>query len=263
MEGAKDPDEYVLKYGSIRFNKLIDEAISLVEFKVKNLKKLFNIENPNEKIKFLNETAKILATVDNNFEKEIYIENISKEYKISKEAIYAEINKSQYSKGITAKVLEKPKIVKVQKPKEKNVNENTLKRENMIIALLINNPKKAYEKFKNKIFYNDIKDENNKEIIKVLYEQIEKGNINTNRVINLFENEEIINHITYVLAYDFEIVDIDKAIEDILNTYEKEKIIDEKMQILNMLENTSLPEDERKLLEYQLNEVIIKLVRMK
>ena len=35
MEGAKDPDEYVIKYGSGRFKLLIDNAISLVEFKIK------------------------------------------------------------------------------------------------------------------------------------------------------------------------------------------------------------------------------------
>ena len=35
MDGAKDPDEYVIKYGSGRFNLLVNKAISLVEFKIK------------------------------------------------------------------------------------------------------------------------------------------------------------------------------------------------------------------------------------
>ncbi len=42
MEGAKDPDEFVIKYGSGRFNLLVDNAISLVEFKIKMLKQKFN-----------------------------------------------------------------------------------------------------------------------------------------------------------------------------------------------------------------------------
>ena len=63
IEGAKDPDEYVLKYGPERFQKCVDNAISLVEFKVKVLLKELNIENTNDKIKFLNEIAKILAKV--------------------------------------------------------------------------------------------------------------------------------------------------------------------------------------------------------
>ena len=81
---GKDPDEYVLKYGPERFQKCVENAISLVEFKVKVLLKELNIENTNDKIKFLNEIAKILAKVTNQMEREIYVDKIAKEYKISK-----------------------------------------------------------------------------------------------------------------------------------------------------------------------------------
>ena len=84
MEGAKDPDEYIIKFGSAGFNKLVDNAISLVEFKVKVLKKDLNLSNVDDKIKFLNQIAKVLSTVNNKMEKEVYIDKISEEYKISK-----------------------------------------------------------------------------------------------------------------------------------------------------------------------------------
>ena len=42
MTGAKDPDEYIVKYGSARFQKLLDDAISLIEFKIKILQKNLN-----------------------------------------------------------------------------------------------------------------------------------------------------------------------------------------------------------------------------
>ena len=97
MSGAKDPDEYVLKYGAVRFQKLLDDAISLIEFKIKVLQKDLNLENASDKIKFLNEIAKLISKVDNTMEREVYIEKIAKGYNISKEAIYAEVNKIQYS----------------------------------------------------------------------------------------------------------------------------------------------------------------------
>ena len=65
MEGAKDPDEYIIKYGNARFQALIDKAISVIEFKVKVLKKDLNLDNTNDKIKFLNEIAKLISKVDN------------------------------------------------------------------------------------------------------------------------------------------------------------------------------------------------------
>ena len=84
MEGAKDPDEYVIKYGSGGFNLLIEKAISLVEFRIKVLKNKFNLENTNDKIKFLQEIAKILVSIDSQIELEIQIDNISRDYNIYK-----------------------------------------------------------------------------------------------------------------------------------------------------------------------------------
>ena len=140
IEGAKDPDEYVVKYGPERFQKCVEKSISLVEFKVKVLKKELNIENTNDKIKFLNEIAKILAKITNQMEREIYVDKLSKEYKISKEAIKAEVNKLMYKNNSGSKKLEK-KVPIAQTPKEETqvtVSQSTLKRENMVIYLLIN-----------------------------------------------------------------------------------------------------------------------------
>ena len=112
IEGAKDPDEYILKYGPERLLRCMDNAISLVEFKVKNLKKDLNLDVANDKIKFLTEIAKELSRVDNSIEKEVYIDKIALDYKISKEAIYAEINKILYAKENSNKMLEKVYLMK-------------------------------------------------------------------------------------------------------------------------------------------------------
>ena len=217
IEGAKDPDEFILKYGPERLEKQIDKAISLVEFKVKTLKKTLNLENANDKIKFLKEIAKVLQKIDNEIEKEVYAEKIAKEYQISKEAIYAEIEKFSYSNGASRRVLEKvkPKLeTKVQEQTQENAQTN--KREKLLIYLLINYPKQSYNKIKETVCIEDIKNSRNQEILKKLYEEFEKGNSNTNYVLNWFEDDEIINEISGILAYDFEITEVNKCIDDIL-----------------------------------------------
>ena len=60
--------------------------------------------------------SKILSKVQNTIEREIYIEKIAKGYNISKEAIYAEVNKLIYSKSKEDKVLESKEIRKIKKP---------------------------------------------------------------------------------------------------------------------------------------------------
>ena len=260
---AKDPDEYILKYGSGRLQKRIDEAISLVEFKIKLLKNSMKIETSGDKIKFLNEIIKILSKVENVVEREVYIDNISKEYGISKEAIYAQSNKLMYANNQSSKNLQKP-LLKKNKDTSKNkdkISETVIKRENMIISLLINYPNEAYEPIKQKISLEAFKDEKNKKIAKVLYEQLEKGN--SNNILNQFEDEELVNHITYIMAYDFQITDVKRAIEDMVSIYEKERLIEEKNDILRQIENKEIGQEEQIKLEERLNELIIKLARMK
>ena len=62
----KDPDEFVIKLGTGRFNLLVDDAISLIEFKSKMIRKNYNLENATDKIKFLKELSKLLANISNH-----------------------------------------------------------------------------------------------------------------------------------------------------------------------------------------------------
>ena len=245
MEGAKDPDEYVIKYGNVRFQNLMEKALSLVEYKVKILKKDLNLENTSDKIKFLNEIAKIISSVDNNIEKEVYIENISKTYNISKEAIYAQVNKLTYSNVKSEKILEKTKPVIIHKKQANAVFEK-------------NN---VYEIIKQNVKPEDFKYEIDKLIVKKLYEEFEKGNSNISSIIdNLTEEEQ--NHVTAILAEDFEIENTEKAIDDLLKNYEKDKLQERKQEIMELRKQTLGKEEQENLLN-ELNEIIYKLAKIK
>lgn len=258
MEDAKDPDEYIIKFGSARFQKLIDNAISLVEFKIRALKKQYNLNNDSEKIEFLTKMAQIISKVENTIEQEVYIENISNEYNISKEAIYGQINKNKYKPLVNRKILERPKVVAARK-EEDNLDEKTLKRERMIIYLLLEYPKESFEKIKNNINLQAIKLDMHKEILKRIYEFLDKGNFEKSNLIDLFiESEEQMNYITGILSQESILTDVDKAVTDIINIALKEELSQRKIQIINRLDE-EISEEEKADLERQLNEIIIKL----
>lgn len=266
IEGAKDPDEFVTKYGKERFLKYVDSSISLVEFKVKTLKKELNIENTSDKIKFLNEIAKILTKVNNSMEQEVYIDKISKVYKISKEAIYSEIKKMLYQNtNANPKILERQNNIRYNtiKKVDNKINDGIIKRENTIIALLTMPDINVYPKIKNEITPDSFKLEENKIILKRLYEEYDKGLTSIYDAISLFTDENIINHLSEIMAEDYEISDVDKCIEDIINSYKKETIIEYRDSILKELDNQNITNEERLNLEQELNNVIIKLAKMK
>lgn len=263
MEGAKDPDEFIIKYGNARFQTLIEKALSVIEFKVKNLKKDLDLNNVNDKIKFLNEIAKLISKIDNTIEKEIYIEKIAKSYDISKEAIYAEVNKLSYSNSKGEKILERNKpIIKHQKIQQEIVPEAISRRENTVLAILLMGDLNIFQVIKQHIKIEDFKVEINKKIIQKLYEEFEKGNSNINGILDDLGEEEQ-NHITMIMADDYEIKDTEKAIDDIIQSYEKEKINERKFQILEKLEKENITPEEKKLLEKELNDIIIKLAKIK
>ena len=262
VEGAKDPDEYIVKYGNARFQNLIEKASSIIEFKVKVLKKDLDLDNVNDKIKFLNEIAKLIAKVDNNIEREIYIEKIAKEYEISKEAIYAEVNKLTYKNVQNEKVLEKSKPTIVHRKREiKEVSERIKKRENTIISILLNGDLNIFQIIKQNIKPEDFQYELNNKIAKKLYEEFEKGNSNITGIIDELDEEEQ-NQITMIMAEDYEINDIEKAIDDIMQSYEKEKLNNRKFEILDLLEQNTDSEEKKKL-EKELTDIIIRLAKIK
>ena len=261
MEGAKDPDEYIIKYGNARFQALIDKAVSVIEFKVKVLQQSLNLENTNDKIKFLNEIAKLISKIDNVMEREVYIEKIAKEYSISKEAIYAEVNKLTYTTSKNQKILEKVKPIVKHKKQEKDVSVAIKKRENTVLAILLMGDLNIFQIIKQNIKEDDFKDELNHQIAKKLYEQFEKGNSNINGILDQLSEEEQ-NRITMIMADDYEIDNIEKAIDDIIQIYEKEKLNERKFEILEQLDNNVNNEEKLKL-EKELSDIIIKLAKIK
>ena len=262
MTGAKDPDEYILKYGSVRFQKLMDDAISLIEFKIKVLQKDLNLENASDKIKFLNEIAKLISKVENTMEREIYIEKIAKGYNISKEAIYAEVNKLQYANRKDKKVLEKekPVVSKIRKEEKHDVSEEITKRENTIIWILINSID-TYKTIKENIKIEDFKNEENKEILKEIYNALENGNTNINSVLDHIDSEKIQGHLTEIMAEDYGITDNKKAIEDLLKKYELEKLENERDRLIEELNNAS-DSDKKRNIGKELNNIVLVLSRI-
>ena len=115
---------------------------------------------------------------------------------------------------------------------------------------------------KQNIKIEDFKDELNRKIAEKLYQEFEKENNNVNAILDTMSEEEQ-SHITEIMAEDYEITDLEKAIDDIMRSYQKEKLNDRKFEILEKLENEQLDETKKKEMESELSDIIISLAKMK
>ena len=75
-------------------------------------------------------------------------------------------------------------------------------------------------------------------------------------------DEEEQSHITEIMAVDYEIEDMEKAIDDLMQSYQRDKLNERKLEILRLLEGEIQP-DNKKELEKELSEVIIQLAKLR
>ncbi len=71
-----DPDDVIKKHGADYYGELLDNAITLPQFKINTLLKKYDIKKSDEKAKFTVEALKIVKAILNPAERETYIENI-------------------------------------------------------------------------------------------------------------------------------------------------------------------------------------------
>ncbi len=73
MEGAKDPDEYIKKFGADRFKRLLDGSRSQFEFKLEGILKKYDVNRTDDKLKAASEVTVFVAGVYSAVERELYI----------------------------------------------------------------------------------------------------------------------------------------------------------------------------------------------
>jgi DNA primase len=84
---GKDPDEFVRNNGKDAFLKLANEALPLIEYRIKKVAQGINFNDGNELIKYGEKFAEILADL-NPVEKDVYVKKISEETSIKEQALY-------------------------------------------------------------------------------------------------------------------------------------------------------------------------------
>ncbi len=91
LDPFNDPDDFIRERGLAEFEDKIKNAYKYIDYKIYINKKKYNIDEIDDKIKFTIEIAKDIKTLKSPIEKDIYIDKISKEMNISKDAMEKEV----------------------------------------------------------------------------------------------------------------------------------------------------------------------------
>ena len=92
---GKDPDGYIKKYGSKKFQELVDNAYTPVEYKIGLIRNRYSSENTQDRVKLFRELIKILAEIDDMTQIDMYASKYARELNITKDAILNDVNRKR------------------------------------------------------------------------------------------------------------------------------------------------------------------------
>lgn len=156
LPDAKDPDEYIKKFGRDRFDALLKGAASEMEYKLLTAVKDIDVNSDEGKLKYLSRAAQIIAESNDVMTRDLYIGRLSQKYNVSKTAIEAKVNelrkqnrRSEQKKEINAII--NPKFSKSDINPERRNYPSAVPAEEAVIAVLLQHPdlfEAAYLKLK-------------------------------------------------------------------------------------------------------------------
>ena len=94
MRDAKDPDEFLKKFGADRFKLLLEESSNRVEYQLRAIQKKYDLNVDEDRVKFISEAAELVSTLGNAVQREIYGNRVAEAGKISPDAMKIEVNKA-------------------------------------------------------------------------------------------------------------------------------------------------------------------------
>ena len=97
MSGAKDPDEYIKKFGATRFKMLLDGANNPVEFELLKFKKTVDMDTEDGKLAYLRKGISVLSGLKNPLERELYAARLAEESGVTRATVLDQVN-SQVAK---------------------------------------------------------------------------------------------------------------------------------------------------------------------
>lgn len=256
-DDVKDPDEYLNKYGAERLKKCIENAISLVEFKVSILEKELDLENFDSKVKFLTGVSNILSKIDNNIERDMYIDKISKKYGMSPGPILKEVERGMSKKNNNDIIIDMQSLNK----KMQLVTNVRKRQEQYIVALLLSKKPSIQQEIVKNIKSSDIDNEDVKKIFDFILSLMDNYDINKIDILSKIQDEDMVKEITDIMYIDISGYE-EKLLQDVLKNKRKEKLYARRDEILKRLDQ-NISKDESEIIKYELNQIVIELAKLK
>ena len=146
IKDAKDPDEFLKRFGPDRFRMLLEESSNRVEYQLNAIRRKYDLSIDDQKIRYVHEAADLICTLDSSIKREVYGGRVAESAGISLDAMKLEIGKA-YKRRTNAEKKKQEKIdlepMRNLQPKERSIRYDNMKSaraEEVVIAQIIREP---------------------------------------------------------------------------------------------------------------------------
>ena len=229
LEPYKDPDEFIKNMGTDAYEERIRDAMPGRLYEIEQIYKRFNLANPDEKTKFMHETAGVLAGIEDPAERTNYIESVSAKYRC---------NFDDLKRLVTKIGLSGMKDYSSAEPRQRYTNTQRtdknpyLEAEEYLMSLMISEPT-LFVKLENIVGESDFTEPGTKELANAVFKMYrEKGEVSPAAILNGFEDADLQERVAAMMtrSFDFDTGPdaLSKALTDIvrkvkINNIEKEQ----------------------------------------
>ena len=232
LKECKDPDEFIRKYGVLEFEKEIQNSTHYIKYKIDNLKRNFNIQKDEERVKFAKEASKIIKEIKSPVEVDYYTKYLSEQIDISVESIKKEVygkyyNGNQNKNNKNNKYIYKKEEKIIEKPKA--IEKGKLLVEENLIKIMLDS-KKHREIILLKISEEDFLEKDSKEIVNWLIKNKDLDKITIDKIKSLNISEEYIKGLESISLDNLDLNNI-KNIDEIIKNIRKNSL-NEKINML-------------------------------
>ena len=112
MVGAKDPDEFIKKYGSTRFKMLLENADNAISFELEKAVGDLDLESDADKVEYTKRILPILAALNNPIERDVYSAKIARKLSINKDIFDLQVKGARKQYESKRKSIQNTELIK-------------------------------------------------------------------------------------------------------------------------------------------------------
>jgi len=130
MRDAKDPDEFLHKFGADKFKVLLEESSDRVEYQLNAIQRKYDLREDDQRVQYIQEAAELVSTLGSAVRREVYGHRVAEVAKITYDAMKLEIGKA-YKRRMAREKKKQDAIdlapVKALLPKDRSIRYDDVK----------------------------------------------------------------------------------------------------------------------------------------